>query len=438
MDEQEALSRSELLEAWTVLAGPERLEGFLLLPRDEQEELFVSLSTRDQAALLSDIPPTERRSWIRFLPPDDAADLLQIVDGEVRDRLMQQLDDKTRTEVRALLAYSADEAGGLMNPRFVRVRPEMTVDEAVRYVRKQAQQKDELIYYAYVLDEAQKLLGVLSFRELFLLRPEQKVQDVMRQGLVTIPDDMGQAEVSQIFSKHNFLALPVVDAEGKMKGIVTADDVVDVVQEEATKELHKIAGVEAFQDPYLSVSFPEMFKRRGGWLAFLFLGEMFTATAMAYYEHEIARAVVLVLFIPLIISSGGNSGSQASTLVVRAMALGQVRLRDWWRVFYREVIVGVALGILLGSIGLMRIILWPARATLYGEHYVVIAITIACSLVGVVLFGSLAGAMLPFLLRRAGLDPATACAPFVATLVDVSGLIIYFTVASIILRGILL
>jgi magnesium transporter len=438
VEEQEALSRSELLEAWTVLAGPERLEGFLLLKRDEQEELFVSLSTRDQAALLSDIPATERRSWIRFLPPDDAADLIQIVDPEIRDRLMQQLDEKTRMEVRALLAYQSDEAGGLMNPRFVRVRPEMTVDEAVKYVRKQAQQKDELIYYAYVLDEAQKLLGVLSFRELFLLRPEQKVRDVMRQSLVTIPDDMGQAEVSQIFSKHNFLALPVVDAEGKMKGIVTADDVVDVVQEEATKELHKIAGVEAFQDPYLSVSFPEMFKRRGGWLAFLFLGEMFTATAMGYYEHEISRAVVLALFIPLIISSGGNSGSQASTLVVRAMALGQVRLRDWWRVFYREVIVGVSLGVLLGSIGLMRIILWPARVTLYGEHYVVIAITIACSLVGVVLFGSLAGAMLPFLLRRAGLDPATACAPFVATLVDVSGLIIYFTVASIILRGILL
>jgi magnesium transporter len=223
-----------------------------------------------------------------------------------------------------------------------------------------------------------------------------------------------------------------------MKGIVTADDVVEVVQEEATRELHKFAAVEAFQEPYLSVRFFEMFRRRGGWLAFLFLGEMFTATAMGFYEHEISKAVVLALFIPLIISSGGNSGSQASTLVVRAMALGQVRLRDWWRVAYREIIVGVALGVLLGGIGLMRILLWPARKTLYGEHYVIVAVTIACSLIGVVLFGSLAGSMLPFVLRRLKLDPATASAPFVATMVDVTGLIIYFTVASIILRGTLL
>jgi magnesium transporter len=438
MDPEEVLSRDELMEAWDILSRPERLEGFHLLPRDQQEELFLSLPTREQARLISDLPAQESRSWVRFLPPDDAADLVQLADPEVRDRLLEQLDDATRKEVKALLAYQADEAGGLMNPRFVRVRPDMSVDEAIRYIRKQASHRDEMIYYAYVLDDAQKLLGVVSFRELFMLRPEQRVSDVMRKSLVTLDEELGQAEVSQIFSRHTFLAIPVVDKEGRMKGIVTADDVVDVVQEEATRELHKFAAVEAFQEPYLSVRFVDMFRRRGGWLAFLFLGEMFTATAMGYYEHEISKAVVLALFIPLIISSGGNSGSQASTLVVRAMALGQVRLRDWWRVFYREVIVGVSLGVLLGGIGLLRITLWPARRTLYGEHYVIVAVTIAFSLVGVVLFGSLAGAMLPFLLRKLRLDPATASAPFVATLVDVSGLIIYFTVASIILRGTLL
>jgi magnesium transporter len=438
MDDQEALSRSELIEAWNVLSRDERVEGFRLLPREEQEELFLSLTTRDQSQLVCSLPPSESRSWVRFLAPDDAADLVQLADDDARDRLLDQLDDATRKEVNALLAYQADEAGGLMNPRFLRVRPDMSVEEAIRYVRKQAAQRDEMIKYTYVLDEGQHLLGVVSFRELILLRPEQRVGDVMRKMLVTVDEEMNQAEVSQTFARHTLLAIPVVDKEGRMKGIVTADDVVEVVQEEATRELHKFAAVEAFQEPYLSVRFPDMFKRRGGWLAFLFLGEMFTATAMAYYEHEIARAVVLALFIPLIISSGGNSGSQASTLVVRAMALGQVRLRDWWRVAYREIVVGIALGVLLGGIGLMRIMLWPTRATLYGPHYGIVAITIACSLVGVVLFGSLAGAMLPFVLRKLRLDPATASAPFVATLVDVSGLIIYFTVASIILRGTLL
>jgi magnesium transporter len=260
----------------------------------------------------------------------------------------------------------------------------------------------------------------------------------MKKNVVVLTEDMNQTAVSQVFTRHALLAVPVVDREGRMKGIVTADDVVDVVQEEATRELHKFAAVEAFQEPYLSVRFSALLKRRGGWLAVLFVGEMFTATAMGYFEREISRAVVLALFIPLIISSGGNSGSQASTLVVRAMALGQVRLKDWWRVCYREIVIGVSLGVLLGGIGLMRIMLWPARNTLYGVHYGLIAVTIACSLIGVVLFGNLAGAMLPFVLRRLGLDPATACAPFVATLVDVSGLIIYFSVASVVLRGTLL
>jgi len=432
------LSRGDLLEAWSVLSAAERREGFLLLSRDEQEELFLVLPARDQAQLVAKMSAVESRSWIRFLAPDDAADLLQVADGPLHNQLLEQLDDATRMEVRALLAYKADQAGGLMNPRFVRVRPEMTADEAIRYLRKQASCRNEMIYYAYVLDQDQRPLGVVSFRDLFLAEPEQYVRDIMRTQLVMVTENMGQAAVSQVFARHGLLAVPVVDATGRMKGVVTADDVVDAVQEEATKELHKFAAVEAFQEPYLSVRLGALFKRRGGWLAFLFLGEMLTATAMGYYEHEISRAVVLALFIPLIISSGGNSGSQASTLVVRAMALGQVKLRDWWRILGREVIVGVLLGALLGTIGFLRILLWPARATLYGEHYLLVAVTIACALIGVVVFGSLAGAMLPFLLRRLKLDPASACAPFVATLVDVSGLIIYFTVANVILRGTLL
>ena len=222
-----------------------------------------------------------------------------------------------------------------------------------------------------------------------------------------------------------------------MKGVVTVDDIVDVVQEEATEDIQKIGGMEALDEPYLDIGLFRMIRKRAGWLSALFLSETLTATAMGYYEHEIARAVVLALFIPLIISSG-NSGSQASTLVVRAMALGEVRLRDWWRVMRREFAAGLALGSILGMIGLLRILLWPTRAALYGEHYVLVAITVACSLVGVVLWGTISGSMLPLIMRRLGFDPASASAPFVATLVDVTGLVIYFTVASVILYGTLL
>lgn len=437
-ENQDRLSRGDLLEAWSVLSHAERREGLLLLSRDDQEELFLRLPTRDQAELLAKMSSVERRSWIRFLAPDDAADVLQVADAALRENLLAQLDDATRVEVGALLAYKADQAGGLMNPRFARVRPGMSVDEAIRYLRKQALHRNQLIYYAYVLDEDQRPLGVVSFRELFLAEPQQRITDIMRTQLVTVTENMAQAAVSQVFARHALLAVPVVDAAGRMKGVVTADDVVDAVQEEATKDLHKFAAVEAFQEPYLSVRLSALFKRRGGWLAFLFLGEMFTASAMGYFEHEISRALVLALFIPLIISSGGNSGSQASTLVVRAMALGQVKMRDWWCILYREVIVGMLLGVLVGTIGLLRILLWPSRATLYGAHYILVAITIASALIGVVLFGCLAGAMLPFLLRRLKLDPASACAPFVATLVDVSGLVIYFNMAALILKGTLL
>jgi magnesium transporter len=340
--------------------------------------------------------------------------------------------------VGALLAYAEDEAGGLMNPHYARLRPDATIDEAISYLRRQARDRAETIYYVYVLDEQQRLLGVVSFRELFAAPPGKRVQDIMHTDFVTLREDQDQESVSQVFAKTGYLAVPVVDAENRIKGIVTVDDVVDVVQEEATEDIQKIGGVEALDEPYLSISLGKMIRKRGGWLAALFIGEMLTATAMGYFQDEIARAVVLALFVPLIISSGGNSGSQATTLVIRAMALGEVGLRDWWRVIRREVLSGLGLGILLATIGLARILLWQFLFHTYGEHYGLVAITVAVSLVGVVLWGTVAGSMLPFGLRALGLDPASASAPFVATLVDVSGLVIYFTVAIVVMRGTLL
>jgi magnesium transporter len=435
---QPTLSYEELQETWPLLSPDEQLEGFKLLAQADADDFFLSLTARDQATLLLTLPERERRLWIRALAPDDAADVIQEAPPEERDGILALLDETTRTEVMALLAYAEDAAGGLMNPRFARVRPEMSVNEAISYLRRQAREQIETIYYVYVLNAQQQLLGVVSFRELFAAPGEKKIQEVMHTDVVAVSDQMDQEAVSQVFAHHDLIALPVIDAAGRMKGIVTIDDIVDVVQEEATEDIQKIGGMEALDGPYLQIGFTHMVKKRAGWLSALFLGEMLTATAMGYYEDEIARAVVLALFIPLIISSGGNSGSQASTLVIRAMALGEVRLRDWWRVIRREVAAGLALGTILGMIGLTRILLWPTRAQVYGEHYILVGLTVATSLVGVVLFGTIAGSMLPFLLRRLGLDPASASAPFVATLVDVTGLIIYFTVASLILHGMLL
>jgi magnesium transporter len=260
----------------------------------------------------------------------------------------------------------------------------------------------------------------------------------MQTHLVTVPEALYQEEVSRIFTEHHLVALPVVDAEGRMKGVVTADDIAEVVQEEATEDIQKIGGTEALGAPYLEIGLPQMIGKRAGWLSALFLGEMLTATAMGYFEAEIARAVVLALFVPLVISSGGNSGGQATTLVIRAMALGEVRLRDWWQVVRREFFSGLSLGVILGSIGMLRILAWQLLFKSYGSHAFVIALTVGFSLVGVVMWGTLAGSMLPFVLRRLGFDPASASAPFVATLVDVTGLIIYFTTARVVMSGTLL
>ena len=434
----EPLLAEDLRDTWPIISPRERIEAFGLLQRDQAEELFFTLSPADQLAIILGLPEGERRSWIRLLAPDDAAALLQSATTAVRGELLALLDEPTRKEVLGLLAYAEDQAGGLMNPRFARVRPEMTVDEAIAYLRKQGRERVETIYYSYVLDAEQRLIGVVSFRELFDADASKCVCDIMRTALVTVTDQTPQTEVSFLFARSGLIAIPVVDAERRMKGIVTVDDIVHVVSEQATNEIQKLGGSETLGAPYLEIGFLRMVKKRAGWLSALFLGEMLTATAMGFFESEIEKAVVLALFVPLIISSGGNSGSQASTLVIRAMALGEVRLRDWWRVIRGEIFAGLALGSILAVIGIARILIWVRLFHSYGAHYALVALTVAASLVGVVTFGTFAGSLLPFVLRRLGFDPASACAPFVATLVDVTGLVIYFSAASVIMRGTLL
>jgi magnesium transporter len=363
---------------------------------------------------------------------------VQAAEPGQREALLAALDAPTRHEVSALLAYAEDEAGGLMSPRYVRLRPDMTVDEAVAYLRRAAREHVETIYYIYVLDAEQRLVGVASFRELFGAQPDAKVRDVMRSHVISVRDDLDQEAVANVIAENNLMAVPVLDAEGRIRGIVTVDDIVDVVREEATEDIQKIGGTQALDAPYLEVGLLEMVRKRGVWLTVIFVGQLLTTTAMSMFENQLARAVVLALFIPLVISSGGNSGSQASTLVIRAMAMQEVRLRDWWRVLRREIAAGLLLGFILGVIGLLRIVLWPRRSEQFGEHFFLVGLTVAISLVWIVMWGAIAGSMLPFVLRRCGLDPASASAPFIATLVDVTGLVIYFSVASVMLAGTLL
>jgi magnesium transporter len=408
----------------------EIVSEFKALSREDAEDYFLALSATEQLEIIQTLPLAEKRSWMRFLEPDDAVDLIQEAEDDDKDGLLSLLDAPTRREVLVLLAYAEDEAGGLMSPRFARVRPSMRIDEAIRYLRRQAS-RVETVHYAYVLDASQTLLGVVSIRSLFSADPNTQIKEIMQTDLITVHEEMDQNEVADLFSKHDLAAVPVVDEHGVMKGIVTFDDIADVLAEEATEDIQKIGGTEALDFPYLKTRFNEMLQKRVGWLAFLFLGEMLTATAMGYFESGISKAVVLALFIPLIISSGGNSGSQASTLVIRAMALSEVRLRDWWRVLHREITTGLSMGAILGGIGFLRIILWHLLWGSYGDGYFILAITVALSLVGVVCWGTIAGSMLPFVMKRLGFDPANASTPFVATLVDVTGLIIYFTTASL-------
>ena len=434
----------DLRDAWSLLDPEERAEAFRSLKAAEAEEFFESLSALDQAQIVLGLPDIERKLWVRSMAPDDLADVVQALPDEGRTSVLGLLDEPTRKELVALLAYEEDEAGGLMNTRYGRLRPEMSVDEAITYLRKQTPERVESIYYAYVLDQQSQLLGVVSFRQLIMAKGSAKVAEVMTMDLVTVPDEMDQEAVSRLFAQHSYLSLPVVDAQGRMKGVVTADDIVDVVREEATEDIQKIGGSAALEAPYLEVRFLDMIKARAVWLVVLFLGSMLTISAIRTFEGHLAKASVLTAFIPMIISSGGNCGSQASTLVIRAMALGELKMRDWWRVFVREASAGLVLGGILAALGMLRVVIWhhsfedSSGEPFYGDHYILIGLTIAASVIGVALWGTLVGALLPFFLKRVGLDPASASAPLVATLSDVTGILIFFSVASTVLSGTLL
>jgi len=423
-----------------IIALPAEEEAFVfrVLPKEFAADVFSYLPPDHQEGLIESLSNEQVRTVLEGMSPDDRTRLLEEMPAEVTRRLLATLSPDELRSARTLLGYPEETAGRYMSPRYVTIRPEMTAKEALDHIRRTGREK-ETINVVYIVNAAGELVEDIRLSSLVLADPATKVTAIDDPPLVAVHATDDREEVLKLFEKYDRIALPVTDAQGHLLGVITVDDVLDVAEQEATEDIQKIGGMEALDAPYLNVGLFSMIRKRAGWLSALFLGEMLTATAMSYFEGEIAHAVVLALFVPLIISSGGNSGSQATSLIIRSLALRELRLRDWWRVFRREIISGVVLGSLLGFIGFIRIVLWERlHFTEYGVHYMLVACTVWVALIGVVTFGTLAGSMLPFILRKLNFDPATASAPFVATLVDVTGLCIYFTVALLILRGTLL
>ncbi len=429
---------ADIAECITDFSEDEQVIVFRVLPHDQAADVFEYLDVEAQQKLLRAMAHEQVVGILNEMSPDDRTALLEELPSAAARQLIKLLTPEERSIARALLGYPEGSVGRLMTPDLIAVDSGWSVKEVLDYVRENGQDS-ETLNVIYVVDDRGKLLDDIRMRE-FLLKPlTAKVSDLMDHNYVTLSVTDSQEDAVNIFRKYDRTALPVVDSGGVLVGLVTIDDMLDVAEKEATEDIQKLGGMEALDEPYTTIPLMRMVKKRATWLIILFLGEMLTATAMQGYNGEIEKAAILAMFLPLIISSGGNSGSQATTLVIRAMALGELRLGDWFRVVRKELLSGLSLGLILGTIGFFRITLWQYLHIFdYGKYHWLVAFTVGTALVGVVLWGTISGAMLPFLLRRCRLDPATSSAPFVATLVDVTGLVIYFNVALFILRGTLL
>jgi magnesium transporter len=427
----------ELAGAFCDLVGEDQVIAFRVLPRRLAAAVFEYMPADCQQTLVKAMGQEEVAALLNHMSPDDRTLLLSELPANVTRHLLTLLTPEERAEAVTLLGYAPGTVGRLMTPHYIVVREDWTVQQVLDYVREHGQDS-ETLNVIYVVDDGGALIDDIRIREFLVVPLTKRVSDLMDRRFVALKATDTQQSAVEVFRREDRTALPVTDTSGALIGIVTVDDALDVAEEAATRDFQLFGGSEALDQPYLDISPFRMVKKRAGWLVVLFLGEMLTATAMGFFEKEIAKAVVLALFVPLIISSGGNSGSQASTLVIRALALGELKLRDVWRVVRREVFSGFALGCILGAIGFLRISIWTVFSTLYGPHWLLVALTVSFSLIGIVLWGTLVGSILPFLLRRLGFDPATSSAPFVATLVDVTGLIIYFSIGFVMLRGTLL
>ena len=436
----------EVLSSWTTpeiadllmdLDNTDQVLLFRSLERNLSAELFSYLESEDQDSLLHQLTNQETRELLTGLLPDDRTTLLEELPAEMTQRLLSLLSPEDLKEARFLLGYPEQSIGRLMTVNFVSVRSEWSVSEGLSYIRTHGR-KSETINRIYITDSRGCLKDDVPLRSFIFADPDSKISTLMDNTAVSLSAFEDQEQAVKVMEKYDISEIPVIDSAGVLIGIVTFDDVMDIQEEEATEDFQKFGGMEALEKPYDATALLSMIKKRAGWLILLFLGEMLTATALGYFEQELQKAVILSMFLPLIISSGGNSGSQAATLIVRALSLGEISLKDWWFVLQRELLSGLLLGCVLGIIGFSRIIIWSMISNVYGDNSIQIGLTVGVSLIGVVMWGTLSGSMLPLLMKRLGFDPATSSAPFVATLVDVTGIIIYFSAAVWFLRGTLL
>jgi magnesium transporter len=429
---------SELVELIENEDEREQLIIFRLLPLELATEVFEYLDLEVQRHFLENLAQDKITDILNEMSPDDRTALLEFLPANFVAELVQNLSEPERRVTLQLLGYPEYSVGRLMTPDYIAIRENWTVQQVLDFVRQHGGQS-ETLNMLYVTDVRGKLIDDIRIREVLLAAPTTRVRDLMDHRFVQLTAGQDQEEAIDVFRRNDRVALPVVSPDqGILLGIVTLDDILSIREEEDTEDIQKFGGSEALDEPYLTIPLLQLVQKRAGWLVVLFLGELLTASAMQFFEGELQKAIVLVQFIPLIISSGGNSGSQATSLIIRAMALGEFTLGEWWRVLRRELAGGLMLGVILGIVGFGRIAIWQSITPIYGPHWLMVALTVGVALVGIVLWGSIAGSMLPLILRRLGLDPATSSAPFVATLVDVTGLIIYFTVALVMLRGTLL
>lgn len=431
LDEQNISDVEELIDEL-----PEYGHTFIeTLSINRAVHVFRILDFPTQERILKKLSGQKISEIINNMPPDDRTSFFSELKGDVVKQLIILLSPADRKEALALLGYPEDSVGRLMTPDYITVKQHWDMNRVIEHVRKYGK-VSETIDVLYVIDRSGKLLDDIRLRDIILASPETKVEDIIDNRTIALHANDPQEDAINIFRMNNRVALPVVDEQDIMLGIVTVDDILWVANEEYTEDMQRIGGTEALDEPYLDVSVLELVKKRVGWLIILFIGQLFTTAVMEHYESQLANTVMLLVLVPLILSSGGNSGSQASTLIIQAMALGEVNLPDWWRVMRREIMSGLLLGLVLGALGFIRIYTWQTISGVYGEYWYLIAIVVSISLIGVVLWGSLMGSMLPFILRRFGFDPATSSTPFVSTLVDVTGLALYFTVAMSVLSGV--
>jgi len=436
--DEKAIQPSEVAQIFLALPSSSAVSAFLAFPQKNQVLLFPYLDNLLQKKIIEDLPKEQSAAILNSLKSDDRLRFFSSLKGVELSAFLEYLEEKNRNAVHRFLKYPEQSVARVIDTEFATISKEMSIAEAMIHLRKY-QQDSETANVIYVIDNDGRLIDDIPIRRLILNEPYKRIEDIMDGSYVKLNIDDSKVTAVDKFKEYDRTVLPVTNEKNILLGVVTVDDVLDIEEEKNTEEMQRFGGMESLDYPYVKTPFFELIKKRAGWLIILFLSEMFTTTAMAHFDKELSKAIILALFIPLIISSGGNSGSQAATLIIRAMALKELSVKDWWYIMRREIFSGLTLGIILGTIGFLRISAWEKFHWYeYGSHWLLLAITIFFSLIGIVLWGTLSGSMIPLVLKRCNIDPATSSAPFVATLVDVTGLIIYFTIAAIILQGTLL